>query len=111
MIVTAEANGRNRRLALVTAGLTAWAAGLLVWLSPPLWPLLGLSPCAYWWVRRRCLRRMAVMQQPFPKVHIDEQINAAISLLSKKLHAVLVEEDSKIVGILTSYDVIEYMSR
>ena len=53
----------------------------------------------------------ALMQQPFPKVHIDEQINAAISLLSKKLHAVLVEEDGKIVGILTSYDVIEYMSR
>ena len=46
MIVTAEANGRNRRQALVVAGLVAWAAGLLVWLSPPLWFLLGLSPFA-----------------------------------------------------------------
>ncbi len=30
MIVTAEANGRNRRQALVAAGLVAWAAGLFV---------------------------------------------------------------------------------
>ena len=41
MIVTAEANGRNQRQALVAAGLVAWAAGLLVWLFPPLWLLLG----------------------------------------------------------------------
>ena len=60
MIVTAEANGRNQRQALVAAGLVAWAAGLLVWLSPPLWFLLGLSPFSYWWVRRRCFRRVAV---------------------------------------------------
>lgn len=66
MIVTAEANGRNQRQALVAAGLVAWAAGLLVWLSPPLWFLLGLSPFSYWWVRRRCFRRVAVVQQPFP---------------------------------------------
>ena len=44
MIVTAEANGRNQRQALVAAGLVAWAAGLLVWLSPALWVLLGLIP-------------------------------------------------------------------
>jgi Mlc titration factor MtfA (ptsG expression regulator) len=66
MIVTAEANARNRRQALVAAGLVTGAAGLLVWLSPPLWFLLGLSPFSYWWVRRPCFRRMAVMQQPFP---------------------------------------------
>ncbi len=44
MIVTAEANGRNQRQAFVADGLVAWAAGLLVLLSPPLWFLLGLSP-------------------------------------------------------------------
>ena len=66
MIATAEANGRNQRQALVAAGLVAWAAGLLGWLSPALWVLLGLIPFTYWWVRRRYLRRMTVMEQPFP---------------------------------------------
>ena len=47
MIVTAKVNVRNRWQALVVAGLVAWAAGLLVWLSPPLWFLLGLSPFSY----------------------------------------------------------------
>ena len=66
MIVTAEANRGNQRQALVATAVVAWAAGLLAWLSPALWLLLGLIPFTYWWVRRRCLRRMAVMQQPFP---------------------------------------------
>jgi predicted transcriptional regulator len=51
------------------------------------------------------------MKGSFPKVHLDEQINQAIALLSKKHPAVLVEEDASIIGILTRYDVIEYMSR
>jgi cystathionine beta-synthase len=52
-----------------------------------------------------------VMKDPFPRVHVDDLINSAISYLSKKHHAVLVEEERKIIGILTRYDVIEYMSR
>jgi Mlc titration factor MtfA (ptsG expression regulator) len=66
MLVTQETQRRNQRQALVASLLTALAAALLGWLSPALWLLLGLSPFAYWWVRRRCLRRMAVMQRPFP---------------------------------------------
>ena len=62
MLATPEANRRNRRQALIVAILVAWATGLLVWLSPALWLLLGLSPFAYWWVRRWYLRRMAVLQ-------------------------------------------------
>ncbi|MBI4428782.1 MAG: cystathionine beta-synthase [Ignavibacteriales bacterium] len=53
----------------------------------------------------------SLMKSSFPTVNIDEQINAAISPLSKKHAAVLVEEEGKIVGILTRFDVIEYMSR
>lgn len=53
----------------------------------------------------------SLMKPPFPRVHIDESINQAIGLLSKKHHAVLVEDDAKIVGIVTRFDVIEYMSR
>ncbi|MDH5640956.1 MAG: zinc-dependent peptidase [Nitrospira sp.] len=66
MLVTPESNVRNRRDALLTAGLVALAAAWLGWLIPLLWPLIGLSPLAFWLVRRRCLRRLAVMRQPFP---------------------------------------------
>jgi predicted transcriptional regulator len=53
----------------------------------------------------------SLMKSSFPKVHLDELISQAIQLLSKKHPAVLVEDDGKIVGILTRYDVIEYMAR
>lgn len=53
----------------------------------------------------------SLMKPSFPKLNIDELINQAISLLSKKHSAVLVEDDGKVVGILTRYDVIEYMAR
>jgi Mlc titration factor MtfA (ptsG expression regulator) len=66
MLVTSEMNARNRREALIAAGLAALAAGWLGWLLPPLWLLLVLSPFTFWWVRRGCLRRLAVMRQPFP---------------------------------------------
>src|SRR6476620_11824565 len=72
MIVSPESNRRNQRQALIAGGLVAVAAGLLGGLSPAHWILLGVSPFTYWWLRRRCLRRMAVMQQPFP--HQWEQI-------------------------------------
>jgi MtfA peptidase len=66
MIVTPEAGRGNRRQALIAAGLVALAAAFLGSLSPALWILLGLSPFIYWLIRRRYLRRMAVMRLPFP---------------------------------------------
>lgn len=51
------------------------------------------------------------MKPSFPRVNIDEPINTAIGFLSKKHHAVLVEEAGTIKGIMTRFDVIEYMSR
>ena len=66
MLVTPGANRRNRRQALIAAGLVAWATALLGWAFPVLWILLGLSPFTYWWVRRRYHRRLTVMRQPFP---------------------------------------------
>jgi len=67
MLVTPEANRVNRTHALASAGLVAVIAGLWGSWSPPLWILLGFSPFSYWWIRRRCLRRLAVMAQPFPE--------------------------------------------
>ncbi|HVP13886.1 MAG TPA: zinc-dependent peptidase [Phycisphaerae bacterium] len=66
MLVTPDLNARNHREALIAAGSVALAAAWLGWLFPVLWLLVGLGPLAYWRVRRRCLRRLAVMHQPFP---------------------------------------------
>jgi cystathionine beta-synthase len=53
----------------------------------------------------------SLMRPPFPTVSVDDLINSAIAHLSKKHPAVLVEESGTIIGIITRYDVIEYMSR
>jgi len=66
MLVTPETQRRNQRQALAATLLVAGTAGWLIWLFPLLWPLLGLCPLAYQWVRRPCLRRMEIMRQPFP---------------------------------------------
>lgn len=52
-----------------------------------------------------------IMQPTFPIIGIDAPIEHAIELLTQKNSAVLIEEKKKIVGILTRYDVIEYLSR
>jgi len=51
------------------------------------------------------------MTPPFPGVNIDEPISGVIGFLSKKHHAVLVEDEGAVKGIITRFDVIEYMSR
>ena len=48
---------------------------------------------------------------PFPVLHADELVQSAIAHLSHAHHAVLVEEAGRIIGIMSRYDVIEYMSR
>lgn len=53
----------------------------------------------------------AVMKPAFPVIGAAAPIEHAIDFLKKKDSAVLIEEDHKIVGILTRYDVIEYMAR
>ena len=67
MLLTPEAQRRNQRQALAATLLVAGTAGWLTWLIPLLWPLLGLCPFTYWWVRRPCLRRIEMMRQPFPE--------------------------------------------
>ena len=52
-----------------------------------------------------------LMQPPFPILGALAPIEHAIDFLKKKDSAVLVEEDHKIIGILTRFDVIEYMAR
>lgn len=52
-----------------------------------------------------------VMRPPFPVIGIDSPIDHAIEFLKKKHSAVLIEEEQKVSGILTRYDVIEYMAK
>lgn len=52
-----------------------------------------------------------LMEPAFPVIGADAPVEHAIDFLKKKDSAVLIEESHKIVGILTRYDVIEYMAR
>ena len=53
----------------------------------------------------------SLMEPAFPVIGSSSPIEHAIDFLKKKDSAVLIEEDQHIVGILTRYDVIEYMAR
>jgi cystathionine beta-synthase len=52
-----------------------------------------------------------LMKPPFPVIGAASPIEHAIDFLKRKDSAVLIEEDHKLVGILTRYDIIEYMAR
>ena len=112
MLVTLEVQRRIRQQALMVALLVAWGAALLGWASSPLWLLLGLSPFSYWWVRRRCLRRMAVMQQPFSEEReriLREQVAfyTALDEAGKARFRQLVQiflDEVRITGIRTEVD-------
>ncbi len=66
MLVTVENNRRNRNHALTLAATTAVIAAVAGWFWHPALLSLALCPLAYRLVRRRCLRRLRVMKQPFP---------------------------------------------
>jgi cystathionine beta-synthase len=51
------------------------------------------------------------LRDPFPLLPADDLVQAAVAFLSQHHHAVLVEDAGAVVGIVTRYDVIEYMSR
>jgi Mlc titration factor MtfA (ptsG expression regulator) len=64
--VTPVIDRHNRRHARTVAAAVAVAGGLLGWVFPPLFALLVLAPLAYWLLRRRVVRRLAVVARPFP---------------------------------------------
>jgi Mlc titration factor MtfA (ptsG expression regulator) len=66
MLVTLDGNKRNRHHAFALAGATAVTSGVAGWFCHPVLLSLGLSPFIYWLVRRRCVRRLRIMKQPFP---------------------------------------------
>ncbi len=52
-----------------------------------------------------------MMEPAFPTIGMEAPIEHAIDYLKKKDSAVLIEDNHKLVGILTRYDVIEYLAR
>lgn len=52
-----------------------------------------------------------VMEEPYPSIGAASPIEHAIDHLKARDSAVLIEENHKIIGILTRYDVIEFMAR
>jgi MtfA peptidase len=64
--VTPATNRRNLNHALALVGVMAVTSVIACWFFPPLFLSLGLCPFIYWLVRRRCLRRLRIMGQPFP---------------------------------------------
>ena len=65
MLVTRESNHRNRNHAFALAGTTAVASAVAGWFFPPAILSVGICPLIYWLVRRRCVRRLNVMNRPF----------------------------------------------
>ena len=68
MLVTPEIDRQNQRGAITVAVTIVAASALFGLVHPVGWCGVALGPVAYWWIRRRCKRRMRVMAQPFPRV-------------------------------------------
>jgi Mlc titration factor MtfA (ptsG expression regulator) len=68
MLVTPSTNRQNQNWAVTVAAGTLVAFATLGFFFP--WYLSGLllGPVVYWWCRRRNVRRLHVMKQPFPPV-------------------------------------------
>ncbi len=112
MLVTPEDDRRNRTHALAVTTLVAAASGAVAWLFPPLLLLLGLCPFVFWAVRRKCLRRLAVMNQPFPR-HWEQILRSHVAFFEalddseKERFRQLVKgflDEVRITGIRTEVD-------
>jgi Mlc titration factor MtfA (ptsG expression regulator) len=112
MLITPERNHRNRRLAVVLAGLFAVAAGIGGYFYPLALLAVPLGAVVYWLARRRCLRRMDVMKRPFPpawevilQTHVAyfNALNDADKQRFRQLAKVFLDE-VRITGIRTDVD-------
>jgi hypothetical protein len=66
MLVSVDRNRRNRNHAFALAGAAAVTSVVAGWSYHPALLAVGLSPFIYWLIRRRSVRRLRIMEQPFP---------------------------------------------
>lgn len=52
-----------------------------------------------------------LLEPPLPQLHLQDELTLAIEQMAKKNHAVLVTDGNKIVGIVTRFDVLEYLTK
>lgn len=50
------------------------------------------------------------MEPPLPDVELNEDLQTIVKFFSQKIPAVLLRDESKLVGIITRFDLLEYMS-
>jgi Mlc titration factor MtfA (ptsG expression regulator) len=68
MLVTPKVNRRNQYQTVAVATAVVIAFAVLGYFQPWCWLGVLWGPVVHWWLRRRCVRRMRVMAQPFPQV-------------------------------------------
>jgi Mlc titration factor MtfA (ptsG expression regulator) len=112
MLITPQINQRNRRSALAVSLAVVAAAIVAGSLYSPLWVAVALGPLLYWFLRRRCRRRMAVAQRPFPpewqavldrRVRFYRGLNAGDQLRFRQLVSVFLDE-VQVTGVRTDVD-------
>lgn len=112
MLVSPQTNRRNQCLAAAVSVALTTALAVLGWFYPWCWLGLALPPAVYWWMRRRCRRRLRVMAQPFPRVWegilrsrvayfnaLNEQQQQRFRQLVK-----IILDETRITGIRTEVD-------
>ncbi|MCB1024351.1 MAG: zinc-dependent peptidase [Acidobacteria bacterium] len=68
MIITSEANRRNKNFAIAATIAFAIIVLLFGWIWLPGILLLGSCPLVFWLIRRHTVRRLMVLERPFPKL-------------------------------------------
>lgn len=50
------------------------------------------------------------MEHPLPEIHMNEEVHTAIKYFMQKMPAVIITDHEKPIGLITRFDVLEYMS-
>ena len=50
------------------------------------------------------------MENPLPEIHMNEEVQTAVKYFMQKQPAVIITDHEKPIGIITRFDVLEYMS-
>lgn len=50
------------------------------------------------------------MDAPLPSIHMNEEMNSAVKFFAQKNPAVIVYDDEKPIGIITRFDLLDYMA-
>lgn len=112
MLVTSHSNRRNMTWAICSA-VVVLAAAITVGCFNP-WYFLGIlfAPAVFWWLRRRTLRRLQLISQPFPEtwegiLHSRVAYFSALDETQRDRFRHLVKiflDETRITGIRTEID-------